>query len=219
MALSWNHMISDCEKHAILHVQFKHSRATKHDTSARFSAHDAPNTIPVQFRALAEYQTLRLCKFELSRATKHYIYAGLSAHEPPNITPVHVWTLANHQTLHLCMFQRSRSTKHYTCAGFAHGEGSRSAKHYTCAGFGARRQTALTSLETQSPFWIAPSSFKPISMIYNFFMIFDALSDGIYAVSPTCREPLKHRHDFAKIMKKCQKSMFTEMTQENLRDV
>ena len=101
-------MIWDCEKHAIVHVQFKHSRATKHYTSARFSAHETQNTIPVQVRAFAEYQTLRLCKFELSRATKHYIYAGLSAREPPNTTSVHVSALAKHQTLHLCRFRALR---------------------------------------------------------------------------------------------------------------
>ena len=50
-------------------------------------------------------------------------------------------------------------------------------------------------------------------------MIFDALSDGIYAVSPTYQEPLEHRHDFVKIMKNCQKSMFPEMIQDHLGDV
>ena len=50
-------------------------------------------------------------------------------------------------------------------------------------------------------------------------MIFDALSDGINAVSPTYREPLEHRHDFVKIMKNGQKSMFPEMIQEHLGDV
>ena len=50
-------------------------------------------------------------------------------------------------------------------------------------------------------------------------MIFDALSDGIYAVSPTCREQLRTRHDFVKIMKKCQKSMFPKMAQEHSGDV
>ncbi len=32
-------------------------------------------------------------------------------------------------------------------------------------------------------------------------MMFDALSYGIHAASPTCREPLATRHVFVKIMK------------------
>jgi len=39
---------------------------------------------------------------------------------------------------------------------------------------------------------------------------FDALSDGIYAVSPTYREPVATGHDFAKIMKNGQKLIFTK---------
>ena len=50
-------------------------------------------------------------------------------------------------------------------------------------------------------------------------MVFDALSDGINAVSPTYREPMEHRHDFVKIMKNDEKSMFPKMTQEHSGDV
>ena len=49
-------------------------------------------------------------------------------------------------------------------------------------------------------------------------MIFDTLSDGIYAISPTYREPLEYRHNFVKIMKNDKKknNMFPKMTQEHL---
>ena len=82
-------------------------RASKHSfQSARLSAREPPNTTPVQVSALANHQTLHLCRFERSQTTKHYTCAGFGAHEPPNTTPVQVWALVNHQTLHLCRFER-----------------------------------------------------------------------------------------------------------------
>ena len=48
---------------------------------------------------------------------------------------------------------------------------------------------------------------------------FDDLSHGIDCVSLICRELLKYRHTFVKIMKNCQKLMFPKLTQEHSGDV
>ena len=69
-----------------------------------------------------------------------------------------------------------------------------------------------------SPRGSAPSSSNE-EFSTSIIMIFDALSDGINAISPTYREPMEYRHDFAKIMKNGQKSMFTKTTQDYLGDV
>ena len=75
------------DKHDLIMVSIK---MLKEMSCACFSAHETPNTTPVQVRAFTEHQTLRLCKFERSRTTKHYTCAGFGAREQPNTTPVQV---------------------------------------------------------------------------------------------------------------------------------